>query len=90
MDDRERRIEEMERRLEDLELRGSAMERALSRSRAASEAIVPEETRRHLRAAGREQLLAVRSMLDYWITRMRDEGERDEAAGGSRENIEVE
>ncbi len=88
MDDRDRRIEELERRLEEMERRGSAMERAFDRSRAASQAVIPEETRRHLRAAGREQLLAVRSLLDYWIGRGRDE---DQPAGEpSRESIRVE
>ena len=86
MDDRDRRIEELERRLEDLESRGTAMERAMERSRAAGRAIVPAETRRHLRAAGREQLLAVRSLLDYWIDRTRDD---DEPAESAREKIRV-
>lgn len=86
MDDRDRRIEELERRLQDVENRGTAMERAMERSRAASRAIVPEDTRRHLRAAGREQLLAVRSLLDHWIDQMRDDGP---AAESSRENIRV-
>ena len=86
MDERERRIEQLERRLEDLEDRGTAMERALDRSRAAGRAVMPEETRRHIRAAGREQLLAVRSLLDYWIDRMGDRGEERDPA---REDIRV-
>ncbi len=62
------------------------MERAMERSRAAGRAMVPEETRRHLRAAGREQLMAVRSLLDHWINGMRDD---EPAAEASRENIRV-
>ncbi|CAN5625819.1 hypothetical protein BH23CHL7_BH23CHL7_19070 [soil metagenome] len=87
MDDRDRRIEELERRFEEMESRGSAMERAMDRSRAATRVIVPEDTRRHLRAAGREQLLAVRSLLDYWIDRMVD---TDGAADPQREDIRIE
>jgi hypothetical protein len=90
MDERDRRIAELERRLEEMESRGSAMERtmerAMQRSRAAGRAIVPEETRQHLRAAGREQLLAVRSLLDHWIASMRDD---DRPAEPSREDIRV-
>jgi hypothetical protein len=56
------------------------------RSRTAMNSVVPPETRQHLRAAGREQLLAVRSLLDYWIGRLRDEPEKPES---SRENIRI-
>jgi hypothetical protein len=52
----------------------------MDRSRDATRASCPPETRRHLRAAGREQLLAVRSLLDYWIDRM---GDTDEAVDRS-------
>jgi hypothetical protein len=83
MDDRDTRMEDMERRLDQLETRRTASER----SRAAMKVIVPEETRRHLRAAGREQLLAVRSLLDHWISRMRDED--DESSDNTRERIPV-
>lgn len=86
MDEQDQRIGELERRLEDLETRGTAMERAMERSRAASRAMVPDEVRRHLKAAGREQLLAVRSLLDFWINRM---GDQDEPAESTRENIPV-
>ena len=50
--------------------------------------IVPAETRRHLRAAGRENLLAVRSLLDYWIARLRDDSQGHEPAD-TRESIRV-
>jgi hypothetical protein len=88
MDERDQRIEQLERRLEELERRGSSMERALERSRVAGQAIVPEETRRHIRAAGREQLLAVRSLLDHWIRRANDDA-AEEGGGSSRESIRV-
>ncbi len=76
------RMERLERRLDSLEQKTSMIER----SRAAMQVVVPQETRRHLRAAGREQLLAVRSLLDYWIGRLRDD---EKPAAETRENIPV-
>ena len=32
--------------------------------------LFPDETRRHMRAATREQLLAARSYIDHWLARM--------------------
>ena len=84
--ERDRRIEQVERRLESLEQKTSMMDR----SRAAMSIVVPAETRVHLRAAGREQLLAVRSLLDHWINRLRDEDQQQSAAAETRENIRVE
>jgi hypothetical protein len=82
LDNEPDRMEQLERRLERLEDRRGAMER----SRAAMDTVVPSETRRHMRAAGREQLLAVRSLLDHWIGRLKDEPEKPES---SRENIRI-
>jgi hypothetical protein len=81
--DRDRRVDQLEQRLDSLEQRTTMMDR----SRAAMDVMVPRETRQHLRAAGREQLLAVRSLLDYWINRLREEPARDSAE--TRENIPV-
>ncbi|HUG47451.1 MAG TPA: hypothetical protein VMP67_03460 [Candidatus Limnocylindria bacterium] len=81
--DRDMRLEELEERIGQLEERRGTVER----SRSAMTTLVPGETRRHLRAAGREQLLAVRSLLDYWIGRLRDEPERPDR---TRENIKIE
>ena len=41
--------------------------------------IFPEEARRHLKVASREQLLAARVYLDRWIARL-DEQEAEKAA----------
>jgi len=82
LDEEPDRMEQLERRMERLEDRRGAMEK----SRAAMNTIVPNETRRHMRAAGREQLLAVRSLLDHWIGRLRDEPEKPESG---RENIRI-
>jgi len=89
------RLERLERRLEDLDRRESAMERtmdsAMRRSRQAVDTLVPSETRRHMRAAWRENLLAVRSFIDYWADRLNDDDDRDDrgSSSGGRENIPI-
>ena len=87
MDDRtaqlESRIAELERRTRPDDRRG-AMETAFW---AIMANVFPEETRRHMRAAGREQLLAARSYLDHWIAKM---DERNGETSAHRETIEVE
>jgi hypothetical protein len=49
--------------------------------------VFPDETRKHMKAAGREQLLAARSYLDHWIAKMDASPEEPQA---TRESIEVE
>lgn len=80
---------DLERRLEALERRsmrggrGSAMEAAFW---ALMHNLFPEEARTHMRAAGREQLLAARAYLDHWIAKL----EAQEQENGRRhENIEI-
>ena len=91
----ENRLDRLEQRLDDLDQRSSAMERAMDkamdRSKAAMDVLLPTETRRHLKAAGRENLLAVRSLLDYWVNRLGDapEGSSSSPNHGSRENIPI-
>lgn len=91
-DDRLARIEE---RLDELDRRSMSMERALDRardrSRAAMNSVVPVETRRHLRAAGREQLLAIRSLIDFWADRLaeRPESTSSTGNGSGRETIPI-
>lgn len=90
----ESRLEKLEQRMEELDRRSTSMERAMEkamdRSRAAMNSVLPSETRRHLRAAGREQLLAVRSLLDYWVDRMADKSDKVGAnSGADRENIPI-
>ena len=81
MDDQ--RMADLERRLDMMEDRQSALER----SRAVMNAMVPAETRRHLRAAWRENLLAVRSLLDSWIEHF-DDAPKDTRDNG-REDIPI-
>jgi hypothetical protein len=79
---------ELEERIKQLEERLRAMEddRRYAPGRVLDE-LVPSETRRHMRAAWKEQLLAMRSVLDHWI-------EKQENGGSTRakrhESISVE
>jgi hypothetical protein len=78
------RMEDLERRLDMMELRQSAMER----SRQVVNAMLPADTRKHARAAWRENLLALRSLLDNWIDRL-DEKPASDAPDDGRENIPI-
>jgi hypothetical protein len=49
--------------------------------------VFPDETRQHMKAAGREQLLAARSYLDHWIAKLAD---KPPVEAPTRETIEVE
>lgn len=51
--------------------------------------VFPQEARKHLKVAGREQLMAARVYLDRWIERL-DEQEASEEANASREKIDIE
>ena len=88
------RLDRLEQRLEDMDRRNSAMERMLEtlldRSRQAVDVIMPHQTRTHLRAAGRENLLAIRSLLDFWADKLSDDDDSKAAADQStRENIPI-
>jgi len=87
----EDRISRLERRLEELEKRESATEKAMQRSRAAMGNVVPLQTRQHMRAAGREQLLIIRSLLDHWVKRLdaMTEAENAETPDQGRQNIPI-
>jgi hypothetical protein len=80
-------------RLAELEARLARLERAPSlraRGRTMMDKVLPPEAAEHFRNAGREQLLGVRSIVDYWIQRI---DEADSRAGGrsrDRETIEIE
>jgi hypothetical protein len=86
----ESRTMEMEARIADLEARlrrGERRESVETAFWALMANVFPEETRRHMKAAGREQLMAARSYLDHWIAKL---DEKAEAAAAERETIEVE
>lgn len=78
------KIDELERRLDRMESRQSALEK----SRELMDVVLPAEARGHLRAAGRENLLALRSVLDHWIEHLRDE-KKSPVADNGRENIPI-
>ncbi|HEX5579005.1 MAG TPA: hypothetical protein VFY43_04995 [Candidatus Limnocylindria bacterium] len=88
-------------RTDELEARVSALERdqkgggGSGRREAAETAfwalmreVFPAQTRTHMRAAGREQLLAARSYLDHWIAKLDEKAPPAPAA--EREEITVE
>lgn len=58
------------------------------RGRKMVDKVIPPEASRHFRNAGREQLLGIRSIVDFWIRRIDDAEARSESRG--RETIEVE
>jgi len=89
------RTDELESRIAELERRSwrssvdegrSGMEEAFW---ALMHKLFPEEARKHLKVAGKEQLLAARVYLDKWIARLEKE-EEARAAGREHEKIEVE
>jgi hypothetical protein len=79
----EARIDELERRLKRSDPRAT-IETAFW---ALMHNVLPDETRVHMKAVGRKQLIAARTYLDRWIARM-DETPAEEAP--ARETIEVE
>jgi hypothetical protein len=78
----ERRLEALERRLTRSE-RPSAMEAAFW---AFMHNLLPTEARTHMKAAGREQLLAARAYLDHWIGKLENAESED---GRRHESIEI-
>ena len=65
---------------------GMEEERLRWRGRALIDELFPPETRKHMRTAFKEELLAMRSVLDHWIEKQ-DNGK---TATKRRESISVE
>ena len=94
--DRDRTVE-LERRIADLERRTPRAMMQEGRSGieeafwAVMHSVFPEEARKHLKSATREQLLAARVYLDRWVARL-DEKQAEDSASTPRphEKIEVE
>jgi BMFP domain-containing protein YqiC len=84
-DDLEARISELERRQRGGSARRESIETAFW---AVMREVFPAQTRTHMRAAGREQLLAARSYLDHWIAKLDEE--KPAAPAAEREEITVE
>ncbi len=64
----EQRIADLERKITQLQAEG-----APTGIFGLMDQILPPETRGHMRAARKEQLLAFRSLIDKWIARMEEE-----------------
>src|SRR3954467_13358321 len=69
------RLAALEERLAEMEARAGGAEfradpRPLEALDAVLDMLLPAEVRGHMRAARKEQLLAVRSMVDIWIERV--------------------
>jgi hypothetical protein len=80
----ELRIAELEARLARLE--GSPGIR--ERGRHLMDRVMPPEASHHFRNAGREQLLGLRSILDFWLRRL-EAAEARSSSDGGRETIEI-
>jgi len=78
------RIAELEARLARLEGEPGIRERG----RRMMDRVIPPEAGRHFRNAGREQLLGVRSIVDFWIRRIDDAESRSRSESG-RETITI-
>jgi len=77
------RLAEMEGRIAELE-RDNGLR---ARGRGLMNRVMPAEASQHFRNAGREQLLGIRSIVDFWIRRIdASEGRGEEP----RESIEIE
>ena len=89
------RTAELEQRIADLERRVPRPADGSSRSGfetafwAMMHTIFPDEARKHLKVAGREQLLAARVYLDRWIARL-DEQDAAQKAERPHEKIDIE
>lgn len=78
----------LEERIADLEARLLSMESHRPSMEGAGHLvgmIIPAEATRHFRAAGREQLLGMRALVDHWIRRLEKETHAPE-----RETIPIE
>ena len=80
------RLGELEARLARLEGTPGLRERG----RGVMARVMPPEASEHFRNAGREQLLGVRSIVDFWIRRLDEMDSRASRASTERETIEIE
>lgn len=79
------RLAELEARLQQLEAGGLK-----ARGRNLARRVMPPEAARHFRNAGREQLLGIRAIVDFWLERLDRADERAEAHERRTETIELE
>jgi hypothetical protein len=84
----ERRIAELERRLAAADRRTGMVDSTQTAFWAVVHRLFPEDARRHMKAATREQLLAARTYIDRWISGL--ENAEESPAPERREQIEIE
>jgi hypothetical protein len=80
-------------RIADLEARLANLERSPTlrqRGRTMMDRVIPPEAGDHFRNAGREQLLGIRTIVDFWIRRLDEADARASRRSGERETIEIE
>jgi hypothetical protein len=78
-------------RMAELEARLARLENApdlRARGRGVMARVIPDEATHHFRNAGREQLLGVRSIVDFWIERI-DQSEGRSTRGTRHESIDI-
>lgn len=81
---------EMDERVALLEERLQKMEaHRIESARSLLGRFIPPEVRRHFMAGQREQLLAVRALVDFWIDKV-DKRDADTAKPSGREDIPIE
>jgi hypothetical protein len=83
---KDERLAELESRLARLEGAPGLRERG----RGLVARVMPAEAGEHFRNAGREQLLGVRSIVDFWIARLDEADSRAARGSRERETIEIE
>lgn len=88
-EDRVVALEERLAQLEQREDRGRARSSAETAFWAVMHNVFPEDARRHVKAAGREQLLAARVYLDTWIGKLDNAKATADEPAPIHENIEV-
>ena len=91
------RERELERRIEELERRLTRADERSRTTRSSAETafwalmhrLFPEDARRHMKAATREQLMAARAYLDRWISGL-EEGSGSASEDKRPERIKIE
>jgi hypothetical protein len=84
-DDMPDRLAELEGRLEQLEADAGFK----ARGRRMVGRVMPSDATRHFRNAGRENLLGVRAMVDFWLRRLDEADERASVREHHAETIEL-
>ena len=84
-------VEASDDRVADLEGRIARLEGSPTlrqRGRSLMDKVMPPDASRHYRNAGREHLLGIRSIVDFWIGRI--DAMESESGDATRERIELE